>query len=733
MLSHSSKAELSRAIGLGLQLHQSGRFHEAENIYRDILARHPANFEALHLLGVLCHQLGDNSQAVNLIEKAVRIYPGSPAAFNHLGASFRALGHFDEAEKSYRKALKLQPDFADAHYNLGNVLADLRRLKEAERAYQNALELRPDYAEVYCNLGSLLVDLGRPEEAEKACRQAIANRPEYAKAYYNLGNALHILERLHEAELAYNHALALQPHFAEAYHNLGNTLSDLKRPSEAKGAYRKSIEIDPGKAEAYNNLGNLLCDAGQREESVTCFRRALELKPDFHRARSNLVSQLQNLCAWNEISESDVQAVRRAVIDKSPDHSEPVIPFVLLTLPSVTASEQRACAARWMTKEMGTLTQWKAKTGFTFSDSRRKPIQIGYLSSDFNDHVVAQQMIEIFELHDRNHFRITAYSCCKSDGSGMRKRLEGAFDSFVDIQNINLKDSARRINSDNIDILVDLTAYTKNSRSALLALRPAPLQVNFLGYPGTTGVDFIDYIIADSFIIPSEHFNNYSEKVLWLPDSYMPHDRKTPHPAAPSRKECGLPDDSLVFCCFNQPYKITPEAFDVWCRLLNAVPDSILWLRSFNPTAEINLKKEATARGVDVSRIVFDSFVPRDEHFARLQCADLFLDTTPYNAHATCSNALWMGLPVITCSGGTFASRVAGSLLTTMGVPELVTRNLDDYHDLALELATNRKKLKGIREKIIANRETSPLFDSVRFARNLEALYIKIHEERLAQ
>ncbi len=731
MLTHSKKTELARAIGTGLQLHQSGRLQEAENIYRNVLARHPANSEALHLLGVLCHQAGDNSQAVNLIEKSVKIYPG-PAAFNHLGASLRALGRFEEAEKSYRKALKLQPDFADAHYNLGNTLTDLTRHKEAEKAYRNALDLRPDYAEAYCNLGSLLVDLGRPEEAEKACLQALAFRPGYAKAYYNLGNALHILERFSEAEQAYNQAIKLHPHFAEAYHNLGNTLLDMKRPSEAKEAYRKSLELDPGKAEVYNCLGNLLFDAGQREEAIICFRRALEIKPNFHSTRSNLVSQLQHLCAWSEISESDIQSVRRAVLDRSPDYKEPVIPFVLLTLPSVTASEQRACAERWMTKELATLTHWKTQSGFTYGENCAEPLHIGYLSADLNDHVVAQQMVEIFEQHDRNRYRISAYSCAPSDESVMRRRLEKAFDSFVDIHDLSLKDAAGRINADKVDILVDLTAYTKNSRSGLLALRPAPIQINFLGYPGTMGVDFIDYIIADRFIIPAGHFGNYSEKVLWLPDSYMPHDSQTPHPAAPSRAECGLPEDALVFCCFNAPYKITSDVFDIWCRLLQETPDSILWLRTFNPTAENNLKKEAVARGVDVSRIIFDSFVSREEHFARLQCADLFLDTTPYNAHATCSNALWMGLPVITCSGDTFASRVAGSLLTTMGVPELVTYSLDDYYARARELANDRKKLGDIRERIIANRETSPLFDSVKFTRNLEALYTKINEERLS-
>jgi predicted O-linked N-acetylglucosamine transferase (SPINDLY family) len=503
----------------------------------------------------------------------------------------------------------------------------------------------------------------------------------------------------------------------------------MKRPQEAKAAYRKSVELDPVDAKVFNNLGGFLVDNRQPEEAVICFRRAVELKPDFHSARSNLLHQLQHLYAWDDISESEIISVRHAVSCELSDSDVPVAPFAFLALPSVTAVEQRACAEQFMKKELENLMRWKNQAGFTFRDNQAGPLHIGYLSADLNNHVIARQIVEIFELHDRSRFRITAYSCGADDGSSLRKRAEAAFDSFVDIQNMTLKDAAAKINSDGVDILVDLTSYTKNSRSPLLALRPAPIQVNYLGYPGSMGVDFVDYIIADRFIIPPEHFENYTEKVLWLPDSNMPHDSKTPHPPAPSRSECGLPENSLVFCCFNAPYKVTPAVFDVWCRLLKEVPDSVLWMLTLNPTAENNLKNEATARGVDPSRIIFQPYVSLEEYFARLQCADLFLDTNPYSAHGTCSNALWMGLPVLTCAGSTFASRVAGSHLTTMGVPELVTYSLEEYHDLALELSNDRKRLSEIRSRIITGRETSPLFDSRRFTRNLEDLYLKMWDE----
>jgi protein O-GlcNAc transferase len=342
-------------------------------------------------------------------------------------------------------------------------------------------------------------------------------------------------------------------------------------------------------------------------------------------------------------------------------------------------------------------------------------------------------MAQIFELHDRNHFRISAYSYGPNDGSVMRKRLEKAFDQFIDIRALSDEAAAKRIYEDGIDILVDLTGYTQHGRSAILALRPAPIQVNYLGYPGTMGAGFVDYLIADQFIIPPEQQEHYTEKVVWLPDCYMPRDISCRRLAAPRRKDCGLPDEGFVFCSFNLPYKITPDMFDIWCRLLKAVPGSVLWLPSSNPNAETNLSREAESRGVAPERIIR---APRmnlaEEHLARIQCADLFLDTTPYNAHTTCSDALWMGLPVITCVGKTFPSRVAGSLLTALGVPELITYSLEDYYTLALDLATDRRKYENIRNKIIANRESAPLFDSTKFTRHLEQAYRQMWDEYVA-
>lgn len=366
--------------------------------------------------------------------------------------------------------------------------------------------------------------------------------------------------------------------------------------------------------------------------------------------------------------------------------------------------------------------------GFEFRREPKPKIHVGYFSADFRNHPVAYLMAEIFELHDRDRFQVTAYSYGPNDVGEMRKRLEKAFDHFVDIRDLTHENAARKIYEDHVDILVDLTGYTQHTRSGILALRPAPVQVGYLGYLGTMGADFMDYIIADPFLIPPEHKKYYSEKVAYLP-SYQANDRRCAIAETPTRTACGLPEEGVVFCCFNQTYKILSDVFDVWMRLLKAVPDSVFWVYVSYPYAIDNLRREAQARGVSPERLIFAESLPLDKHLARLKCANLFLDTLPYNAGTTASNALWAGLPVITCAGETFSSRMAGSLLIAMGVPELITCNLEDYYALALDLATDRKKYETIRNKIIANRESAPLFDSARFTHDLEAAYMQMWDE----
>jgi protein O-GlcNAc transferase len=493
--------------------------------------------------------------------------------------------------------------------------------------------------------------------------------------------------------------------------------------------FSKVLESDPNRVEALFSLGMLHDIANREDDAMACYRRILTINPSHYGAMMALVHLEQNRCDWAHL-ESRAADLRTAVRSASAvDQTTFIAPFSFLSLPGTTAAEQRRCSERYARMEFHhpEIEAARSRLAFSFKGRKNDRIRIGYLSSDFFSHATARLMARVFELHDRSRFHITAYSYGADDTSLMRKRLEQAFDHFVDIQDATHEDAAKKIFADGIDILVDLKGYTQHSRTGILALRPAPIQVNYLGYPGTMGTDLVDYILADGFVIPPEQRKYFAEKVICLPDCYQPSDNTRPHPPAPLRSECGLPEQGFVFCCFNQTYKITPEVFAVWCRLLQAVPGSCLWLWANHPHAEANLRAAAARNGVSPDRLIMaPSIWDAEKHLARLQCADLFLDTLPYNAHTTCSDALWMGLPVVTCAGETFPSRVAGSLLTALGVPELIAESLDDYYRLALELATDREKLAGVRDKIIAGRGTAALFDSARFTANLEQAYVQM-------
>ena len=541
------------------------------------------------------------------------------------------------------------------------------------------------------NNGDAYFDQGKIEDAATCYRQAIACNPDYAEAHNNLSNAYRV-----------------QNLFADAEHHL-----------------RQAIRVKPEFANFYYNLASLLMAQGNLNDAIGNFRKALTYRPDHHAARAIMLRLLQKTCRWEDI-DSDITALRRSVSSAVESAENVFSPFIFITLPCTTPDEQKLCAEKWVRFEYQTLVALRNNLAFDHKRPRNDKIGIGYLSADFREHPVARLMAEVFELHNRDRFRVTAYSYGPDDGSEIRKRLQNTFDQWIDIRGHSDVDTARRIYADNIDILVDLTGFTENSRSGILALRPAPLQLNYLGYLGTMGADFVDYLIADEFIIPPEHRKHYTEKIVYLPNCFQPNDRTRPQPPAPHRESCGLPDRGFIFCCFNQTYKITSEVFDIWCRLLVAVPGSVLWLLASTPHSEENLKREATNRGVNPKRLVMAPMVKSELYLARLQCADLFLDTFPYNAGTVCSDALWMGVPVVTRVGETFSSRMAGSLLSAMEVPELISYNPEDYYQLALDLATNRKRLDAIRGKIIANCNSAPLFDSVRFTRDLEGIYSTI-------
>jgi predicted O-linked N-acetylglucosamine transferase (SPINDLY family) len=720
-------ATIPEALQVALQHHQAGRLEQAEVIYRQILQVQPQHPDALHLLGVLAHHVGQHEQAVRYIGQAIALDSRRPEFHNNLGEAYRATGKLAEAVTHYQRALALQPTYSDAHNNLGVTLQAQGHLDQAIAHYQRALALRSDYAEVHCNLGVALQAQGHLDQAIAHYQRALALRPALADAHHNFANALREQGRLADAMAFHRKALEFRPEYPEAYNNMGVIVLEQGRHQEASAYFRQALALRPTYAEALNNLGNVFKEQGKLAEAVACYRQALRLKPNCAEAENQLMHQLQHLCDWAELE--TLFARQKALLEEDPSAEIP--PFTMMAIPSSSADQLR-CAQNWVAKRLAAIARLRDGLEFRFHRGAKPRLKLGYLSADFRTHPVAMLIAELFELHNRSRVEVVAYSYGPEDGSDLRQRIIQACDRFVDLRTASFEEAAQRIYGDGVDILVDLTGYTKLARTEILALRPAPIQVNYLGYPGTMGAAFMDYIITDRFIFPPTHAPFYAEQLVYLPDCYQVNDRQRPiAEPTPTRAECGLPEQGIVFCCFNNSYKITPDVFTIWMRLLQRIPGSVLWLLEANPTVAGNLRREAQARGVEPARLVFAPRMSLAEHLARHRRADLFLDTLPVTAHTTGSDALWAGLPVLTCAGETFASRVAGSLLTAIGLPELITHSLAEYEARALHLAVHPNELGALRKRLAQNRLTAPLFDTPRFIRHLERAYELMWERYL--
>lgn len=753
MNSNQQAVSAAQAIQIALKYQQAGQLQQAEKIYRSVLSVEPNNADALHLLGTLANQAGKHQEAVQLIENALRSEPSNHFYLNNLGNALKNLGRLqeaelkyrqalalrpdyahtyynlagtleqlgrtEEAEKSYRQALSLAPKLAEAHYNLGNMLQRLGRFSEAVQSYQQALALRTRYPEAHNNLGSALKALGRLNEAERNYRQALHLKPDHAYAYCNLGAALHELGRLNEAEQSYRSGLALKPDYAEAYFNLGNVLRELGSFEEAEQSYRQAINLKPQHAEAHYNHGLVLKSLGKVSEAESSYQQALALKPSLSEAYSLWVHESQHSCEWSTL-EQDVETLRRRVRNREPSKT---LPFPFLSMPGTSASEQYDCARQFAEAEFGQLLSGPPICNTELQRDKAK-IRIGYLSGDYYAHATSHLLPEVIEQHSRARYDVYAYSYGPDDNSATQQRMRAAFDVFRDIRALPHEEAAQQIARDKVDILVDLKGYTPKARLQITALRPAPIQVSWLGYPGTLGHSRLaDYLIGDPIVTPLGHARFYSEHLALMPHCYQPNDSKRIIGALPTRRQAGLPDRGFVFCSFNASYKLTPAVLDLWCRLLKEVSKSVLWLLQPHPGARENLLREVKARGIKPERVIFAPKLPIDEHLGRFQLADLALDTYPYTSHTTASDALWAGVPLVTLIGETFASRVASSILHAAGLPQLVTGDPDSYFELALRLAGQPQQLKAIKMRLAANRATCPLFDSSGFVRDLERLY----------
>ena len=773
---------LAQTLQRALTCHRQGRLAEAEQIYLAVLAKQPRQFEALHFLGLLKLQQGRAHDALELLTAAAKIKPDATEVLPSMGAALAAVGRHEEALSFWNRILKANPGDVDAHYNRGVTLSQLGRHGEALESYDKALAIRPDHLVALFNRGNVLALLERCEEAVNSYDKAIALSSRYVDALNNRGIVLAKLGRYPSALDSFERALALGPDHLDALNNRGNTLKTLRRYEEAVASYERVLRIQPDHVDALNNLGNALfelerydqaiarlnaaltitprdpdvlfnlgralqeidrdetaltafdqvlaarpdnADAwysrgnsliklNRLDDAVTDYERALAIAPDHPYAFDALLRVQLDTCNWREVARLTEEIPRRVADGKSTVH-----PFKLLCLPASPAIQLK-CAQTWVSNETRDLQM----PVWNFEPRDRDKLRIAYLSADFRVHAVAMLIAELLELHDRTRFEVVAISFGADESSEMRSRIMKSVDQFLEVNAKTDSEIARIINNLEVDIAIDLMGHTRHARIGILASHPAPIQASYLGYPGTTGAHFIDYLIADPIVLPFADQPFYSEKIVHLPDCYQVNDRQRRIAArVPSRRELGLPDQAFVFCCFNNSFKSTAEVFEVWMRLLRRVDASVLWLLECNTVAAGNLRREAQTRGIDPGRLIFAPFASAEEHLARHAAANLFLDTLPYNAHTTASDALWTGLPLATCAGSTFAGRVGASLLHAAGLPELVTRNLEEYEALALKLATEPSLLQSIRRKLAENRLGYPLFDTERFRRHIEAAY----------
>jgi predicted O-linked N-acetylglucosamine transferase (SPINDLY family) len=696
---------------------QKGRLEEAVSHYRSALALDPDCLAALYNQALLLMHVNRPAEALASLDSLLARAGASAAAPVHLarGNALAALGRHDAALVPFEQAVRLNPRDPLGHGNRGNSLLVLGRLEEALASLERALSLDPGQALANYNKGNILFALGRFAEATDSFERTVRANPRFALAWYNRGSALLELRRHEEAAVSFDRALALDDHLPQAHNNRGVALLALKRAPEAAQAFERALDLRPDYVHALDNLGSARLEGGHFEEAARSFAGVLAAVPEHPYAMGNLLYAQLRACDWGD----GFQALRARVEESVGRGLAAQAPFAFLST-SDSRHAQLVCARTCVADKFPPVREplWR---GRPYGHDR---IRVAYVSADFHEHATAFLMAELFERHNRRRFEWTAISFGADDGTPMRRRLEHAFDHFIDVRSRDDREIARLLVQREIDIAVDLKGYTADCRMGIFAQRPVPLQVSYLGYPGTTAAPYIDYVIADGHVIPREHFADYTEKVIHLPGCYQPNGSGRPRPAAsPTRADLSLPRDAFVFCCFNACHKITPEVFAIWMRLLRAVPASVLWLYDDNTAATRNLRTEAARCGIDPSRLIFAPRVELSPHLARYPVADLFLDTVPYNAHTTASDALWAGLPALTCQGASFPGRVGASLLHAVGLPELITASLEDYERLAIALAHDRTHLAALRARLAASLETAPLFDSARHTRSLEAAY----------
>jgi predicted O-linked N-acetylglucosamine transferase (SPINDLY family) len=729
-------------------LHQAGRLAEAAKAYGQILEADPEHFDAWFFLGVLHLQNANVPEAERLLSHAVVLNPNSLNALSMHAAALQQMERRDEAVALLDKVLALRPDHALTWNNRGNLLLESGRIEVALQSYDRAIALDADYAEAWHNRAVARIRTANYRGAEADLDRALKLKPDYADALEHRGVVLALQGRNAAALTDYDAALKLAPDNFEALKSRGVLLNLLQRHADALGAFDRALSIRRDDAAAWRGRGGALARLNHDEDALASFTEALRLAPgdsvalynratlysrlkryeyasrdleallavdpDYPLARGLLMHARLHVCDWRGLDQArrDIAVALRA-------GRRVIHPFGLLAF-SDSLAEQLQCA-RIVARESYSASDAPLSRGEPY---RHERIRVAYLSGDFYAHAIPFLMAGVFEHHDRDRFETLGISYGPNDNSEMRARLEKAFTRFFDVRELSDAAIAAMLRDCEVDIAVDLKGYTGGARPGILGHRPAPIQVHYLGYPGTMGADYIDYLIADRIVVPEDQRAFYAEEIVYLPDMYQCNDsRRRIGTRGFTRAATGLPQDAFVFCCFNGSHKIMPETFRSWMGILSKVDGSVLWLLEEHPMAATNLRREAQAAGIAPERLVFAKRVPLEDHLARLKLSDLVLDTLPYGAHTTASDALWAGVPVLTRLGETFTGRVAASLLNAIGLPDLITHSLGEYESRICELARDTSVLTAIKAKLAKNRETMPLFDTARITRNLEAAY----------
>jgi predicted O-linked N-acetylglucosamine transferase (SPINDLY family) len=694
--------------------HQQSQLGAAEDLYLQVLKAQPDHFDALHYLGIVKAQQGNNAEAEKRIRAALRMRPNSPDVLSSLGNVFAATARHAEALTTFNGALKLNPRDANVLLNMGNTLCGLKRYEQALEKYDLSLAVMPSNPAAHNNRGGALHELARFAEALESFDRALALAPKYGQALNGRGRVLNELGRFDEAIECCNKAIKLNPKYAEAYNNCANALHSNNRQQQALECYEMAVALKPDLAPAWLGLGSMMMHSKHFDQAVVAFDKALVANPDLDYAQSSRMHAKQHTCDWSNFGTENSKLIATVRAD-----SVVCNPFFLVAT-AVSSADQLKCNTLFVAKKYPASRHaiWR---GERYDHDK---IHVTYLSSDFHNHATANLTAGLFEQHDRTRFETSALSFGPDDNSEMRRRIERSFDHFIDVRMQSDRDIGELVRRMQIDIAVDLKGFTLGARTGIFANRAAPLQVSYLGYPGTMAAEYYDYVLADRCVIPEDQRPYYTESVVYLPDCYQVNDAgRRIADRTPTRPEVNLPSEGFVFCSFNNSYKITPEVFDVWMRLLRRTESSVLWLLEANSLAPANLRREAEKRGVAAERLIFAPLANPEDHLVRHRLADLFLDTLPCNAHTTASDALWTGVPIVTCLGSTFAGRVAASLLNAIGLPELVTHSLPDYEALALKILGEPAFLASLKAKLAENRLSYPLFDTERSTRHIEAAY----------